>query len=75
MIYQKEEVLILFEELWHSIYKFIIQKFYLEQMKKLVKIQRREREVEQYAIHIINKMKLQKILNAWRFSKQNRILY
>jgi len=40
-VYEKEEVRILFDDYWHSVYKFIIQKFYIHQMRKFVKIKRR----------------------------------
>lgn len=73
--YEKEETHILFHEFWLSVYKFIIERFYFEQMKKFVKIRKRQREVQEYATQILTKLKLQRVLDEWKFSKHNRIMF
>ena len=72
--YEKEEVHILFHEFWLSVYKFIIKRFYFEQMKKFVKIRKRQREVQEYATQILSKLKLQRVIDGWKFAKHNRII-
>jgi len=73
-VFQKQEVLILFEEYWQNVYKQLLTKYYFHQMKKFILIKRRAAEVQSYAMSLCKSYKLQKIVNTWKRLKPARLL-
>ena len=74
-VYEKEEMQIVFEELWEDTYRKHLQMVYFEQIKKFLSVKRQDRQMLLEVVGRMRMLKLSQLFKAWRLARPKRIAY